>query len=296
MVYGVFTGGRIGNMLFQTAAAVSLSKDATMCLNNPDQKKYIKKYKDNILRKVKIIETTAPCTNFYYQPSLRFEQIPYKEDEDIAIVGGFQSEKYFNEDVVRDIFEIDDKTKNFIDEKYGHLFKNEITSICVRRGDYLKLPHQFTFCGKKYYKDAIQFIGKNKQYLINSDDIAWCKKVFKGSNFHFVENSTPIVDLYLQSFCTNNIISNSTFCWWGAWLNANPDKIVVAPKRWFGIYLKLDTSDLIPSSYLFIDNRNFFTRYIYGSYKYYEEKMMIKLQNTALRPYLRRIRKLLVKS
>lgn len=296
MVYGVYTGGRIGNMMFQTAVAVSLSKGATMCINNPDQIKYVRKYKDNILRKVKLVEAYPPCENHYHQPNFWFDEIPYHENEDIALFGGFQSEKYFNEKVVRELFEIDEHTKKAIDEKYGDLLKQEITSICIRRGDYMDLPHQFTFCGEKYFKNAIQYIGKDKQYIINSDDIAWCKKKFIGPNFHFVENSTPMIDLYLQSLCTNNIISNSTFCWWGAWLNANPNKIVIAPKRWFGLYLNIDTRDLIPESYVIIDNLNFTTRYIHGTLKQAQEQLIKGLQATFLRPLLRKARRWMVNS
>lgn len=293
MVFGVYTSGRLGNMLFQTAAAYSLSKDAIMYVSNPDQLKFIRKYEHTILRNIKIITENPPPSKQFIQSSFKYEKIVYENDEDISLFGSFQSEKFIDEKVIRKLFEIDEETKIYIEEKYGHLFKEEITSICVRRGDYLNYPHKWIFCGKAYYMKAIKHIGKNKRFLVNSDDIEWCKSVFKGSNFYFSEKNTPIVDLYLQSYCTNNIISNGTFCWWGAWLNSNPNKIVVAPKKWFGIAFKLDTSDLLPSSYILINNNNYFVRYIMGSIKIIEEKLINSLQKSVLRPYLKKLRNII---
>lgn len=101
-----------------------------------------------------------------------------------------------------------------------------------------------------YFKNAISYFGKDKLYLIISDDIEWCKKNFKGNNFFFSEGESSIVDLYLQTMCNHNIISNSSFSWWGAWLNNNPEKIVIAPKNWFGKQMKdWNLQDLIPSEW-----------------------------------------------
>ena len=66
-----------------------------------------------------------------------------------------------------------------------------------------------------------------------SDDIDWCKENFKQSNITFIENETDYIDLFIMSLCNNNIIANSTFSWWGAWLNSNENKKVVCPSSWF---------------------------------------------------------------
>ena len=290
MIFILNKGGRLGNILFQAAAAISLSKEVILCDVEGDKKEYFEQFKDNILRKVKLFEGYPKCNNSFTQSSFRYEKIPFL-GQDLSISGSFQSEKYFDEKAVRELFKIDEKTKMFISEYYGQLFNEEITGIHVRRGDYLKFPHKWIFCGLRYYRDAICYIGTDKRYLMCSDDIAWCKRKFKGKNYFFAENTSPIVDLYLQANCTNNIMSNSTFSWWGAWLNENPNKVVIAPKRWFGIGLELDTQDLIPKSYVIIDNQNYFTRYIYGSYKIGEERVMATLQQSFLRPYLRVLRK-----
>ena len=106
-----------------------------------------------------------------------------------------------------------------------------------------------------YFRQAINYFGKDKQYLVLSDDIVWCKKKFVGSNFHFPDRESPVTDLYLQSLCTHNIISNSSYSWWGAWLNQNPQKIVIVPKTWFGIQMRdYNLADLIPEEWIKIEN------------------------------------------
>ncbi len=97
-----------------------------------------------------------------------------------------------------------------------------------------------------FYKESVSLMVKNTHFLVFSDDVEWCV-----NNFDFIEKKTFIrnekdyEDLYLMSMCNNNIIANSTFSWWGAWLNKNQDKIVIAPKTWFGSnYSHLGTKDL----------------------------------------------------
>ena len=97
-----------------------------------------------------------------------------------------------------------------------------------------------------YYKQAIETVGPDKTFVIFSDDIEWCKQNldFIGSKF-FISGNKDYEDMYLMSLCNNNIITNSTFSWWGAWLNKNENKIVISPKIWFGKNNShLDTSDL----------------------------------------------------
>ena len=96
-------------------------------------------------------------------------------------------------------------------------------------------------------------INKQTRFFIFSDDIRWVK-----NNFEFIDHKTLIVlesdipdheEMYLMSQCKHNIIANSSFSWWGAWLNQNSDKKVIAPKKWFKSSA-LNTSDLIPASWV----------------------------------------------
>lgn len=259
--------GRIGNNLFQIAAAASLAhKNNTYFVAFPKQswcpepdncflKDYLKQFNENILRRVTLVDEIPANLIEYKEVSYSFTPIPFYGD--MILNGYFQSEKYFDSYVIRELFKIDFVTYGYIIREYGHLLSTmDITSINVRRGDYLKVPHYHPVCSFKYYLKAIDYIGNQRKFLITSDDIDWCKKKFKGPNFYFIEDKNPTVDLYLQSLCTNNIISNSSFSWWGAWLNNNPDKIVITPsENWFGKYHGIkDLSDLIPQNWIKIDN------------------------------------------
>ncbi|MCD7977616.1 MAG: alpha-1,2-fucosyltransferase [Tannerellaceae bacterium] len=168
------------------------------------------------------------------------------------IQGYFQSEKYFDSSLVRNMFKIDNETQDFLKEKYDEILELPgITSINVRRGDYLKVQDHLPVCSLNYYNKAIEIIGKDKPYLITSDDLEWCRQNFKGDKFYFAECTNPTYDLYLPSMCQNHIISNSTFSWWGAWLNNSEDKKVIAPLRWFGPkYAEHNTQDLLPEKWI----------------------------------------------
>jgi hypothetical protein len=113
-------------------------------------------------------------------------------------------------------------------------------SLHIRRGDYIsdeKANNVHGTCGLEYYKKAIKHINsqfENVQYFIFSDDISWTKENLLIENAIYVHNnSIPHEDIYLMSLCNHNITANSSFSWWGAWLNKNQNKTVIAPKKWF---------------------------------------------------------------
>lgn len=262
MVYTELTD-RIGNNLFQIATGASLAHDnnSEYIVHISDFKipegiylnEYIEQFRTNILRKITFVDTIPNNIVSYKQPSFRFKKIEYVNN--IYLQGYFQSEKFFNENFVRELFSMDSQTEAYLQEKYGFIRGKDIISINVRRGDYLTRPLRQPICEMPYFRRAIKYFGKNRSYLVVSDDIEWCKKQFTRGDFYFVENEPPIIDLYVQTWCKHNIISNSTFSWWGAWLNANPNKIVVAPKKWFGVHLKkYNTQDLLPTEWVRVDN------------------------------------------
>ena len=101
----------------------------------------------------------------------------------------------------------------------------------------------------EYYKQALSKLPDINKVLIFSDDIEWCKQNFIGDRFIFIQEE-DYISLYLMSLCDYNIIANSSFSWWGAWLNQNPNKVVIAPKLWFGLKSNHNINDLIPSSWI----------------------------------------------
>ncbi|HOV15035.1 MAG TPA: alpha-1,2-fucosyltransferase, partial [Spirochaetota bacterium] len=113
-------------------------------------------------------------------------------------------------------------------------------SIHVRRGDYVGNIKTLNFhgvCEIDYYIDAINSIKQKVQnplFFIFSDDIEWCKNNIKDENSIFIDfERDDYVDMYLMTVCKHNIIANSSFSYWAAYLNQNFDKIVIAPKKWF---------------------------------------------------------------
>ena len=157
--------------------------------------------------------------------------------EIFALDGYFQSRKYFenHEDIIRKQFHPSDEIINRLNHKYDE-FYYQYCAIHVRRGDYVDLAyyHQIKM---DYYEASMLKINQQtgiEHFVIFSDDIQWCKDNLKFKNTHFIENETNINDLYLMSLCSHNIMSNSTFSWWGAWLSPYSTKIV-APSvdKWY---------------------------------------------------------------
>ena len=113
-------------------------------------------------------------------------------------------------------------------------------SMSIRRGDYVKLSHIHKVLHVDYYINAIRYIQErvsNAKFFCTSDDINWCENTYggRGYDIHFVKcpSDNNSYDMQLISQCKHNIIANSTFSIWGAWLNQNPEKIVIRPEKFF---------------------------------------------------------------
>lgn len=252
MIYCNLKGG-LGNYLFQIAAAYSLSLDnGTKCLfdsgNSITVHKHIDSYKNNILRNLNYGKHNF--NKVFNEPYFHYNEIPYIPN--LKLNGYYQSEKYFkhNRDKILELFSIDEDTNNFIHNKYNNILSKKTCSLHVRRGNYLKLPNHHPVCELNYYLEAIKNFDVDTKFLIFSDDITWCKENFISDKFIFIEDNPDYIDIWLMSLCDNNIIANSSFSWWGAWLNQNPNKKVIAPKKWFGSAIKHETKDLIPKEWI----------------------------------------------
>lgn len=252
MIYVIFCD-RLGNNLFQLAAALSLSSEITICVPLDNEYKATLKFSDTFFKGFPILNYVPNGIPIYEEPFYHYKKVPYIAGTDLIIKGYFQSYKYFDRTKVLNHLSIDEETLTFIQLNYSEILNEKFTSIHVRRGDYLKILYKHPFCGLKYYQKAIDLVGRNENFIIVSDDIAWCKKYLKLKRAIFVENTSLAIDLYIQSFCVNNIISNSSFSWWGAYLNTNGGK-VIAPRLWFGFKSNLDIKDLLLPEYQVIGN------------------------------------------
>jgi hypothetical protein len=251
--------GGLGNMMFQIAAGYSLSKDNNskfyiypyeiqgMVHKHPTQ------YLDSIFRNIKVLDieesfNTVDHSMFHFE-SMNTGDYNFKN---LLLKGGFQSHKYF-EKYSYEIKELFTPSTEMIQNLMSMYETRDTVSIHVRRGDYLNLPNHHHNLSLSYYLNAINYF-KQYNFLVFSDDISWCKENFIGDNFTFVEGTTDVEDLYLMSMCEHNIIANSTFSWWAAWLNNNPNKVVVYPSKWFGpVYSNFKTGDLFPEDWVCLD-------------------------------------------
>ena len=251
MVISNLKGG-LGNYLFQIAVGFSLALDNNVPFRIDLSKIMVvhshwNLYIDNIFRKIETINNNHTLNHYKYE-SLTYQPIPYFDN--IFIDGYYQSEKYFekNKEAILDLFNLDSNTEKYLNEKYSHIINDENTcSIHVRRGNFLSIDF-YNKLDMNYYNRAIDIIGRDKHFIVFSNDIPWCKSAFTGLNVTFIENEVDYIDLYLMSLCKNNITANSTFSWWGSYLNRNPNKKIVTPKTWFTHTHSND--DLIPDTWI----------------------------------------------
>ncbi|RXK81843.1 alpha-1,2-fucosyltransferase [Filimonas effusa] len=181
-------------------------------------------------------------TNFYSFHSRYLKQPPSQSV--LRFIGYWQSPFYF-QDIVKSIkadFVFDENrvsthNKQFLEEQRGRI----TVAIHVRRGDYLnKENHALlgSICSVSYYQKAINYFTSHfsdVSLVFFSNDIRWCQANFSTQNSYFIDwnkGADSWQDMYIMSNCTHNIIANSSFSWWGAWLNNNEEKIVICPDRW----------------------------------------------------------------
>ena len=263
-IYCKLKGG-LANMLFQIAGALGIAKKYNLNVSFPnldehlnylnqentynDSLKHAEEYK-LILGK---INQTPPSTNQlkYIHYPFQYVEIPLN-NQDYLMEGFFQSEKYFI-DVRNELLHIFEEPliiQKLIAEKYPQ-YSSRTTSIHVRRGDYLKNPNYHPVQSISYYQKAMDILKNETDYfLVFSDDIEWCKNNIIGDNVIYIDNEIDYIELYLMARCNNNIIANSSFSWWGAWLNKNENKKVVAPTLWFGQIVGENTDDIIPENWI----------------------------------------------
>jgi hypothetical protein len=194
----------------------------------------------------RVFHSNLPAFQTYQEPHFHYTPIPYNKC--LNLHGYFQSEKYF-----------DDQShiiKRMLMPRHAHdvstYYCSEYTAIHVRRKDYLVHHGCYNILDMGNYYEKAMEVCPSAKYLIFSDDLAWCKQHFVGNQFDFSEERYAAKDLGNMINCSNVIMANSSFSWWGAWLNSNPNKIVVAPAKWFGPKLAPthNTKDLIPSGWL----------------------------------------------
>lgn len=240
-----FIQGGLGNQMFQIAAGYSLSLDLKTSFylhkgqhHLPLQGNRIESYKDNVLRNVEFKDLSKVAFTPYRYDSVEYAPIPLQDNQ--ALVGYFQSEKYFshNSNSIKSFFSLPSvKTED------------NAVSIHIRRGDYLKNPEYHLPLDDNYYQEALKRIGEySKVYVFTDSDLP---EGLATDNFHIINLDNDYDELAFMSSCQHNIIANSTFSWWAAYLSKKQGK-VVAPGKWFGPKGPTNWSDIYCKDWIVI--------------------------------------------
>jgi hypothetical protein len=254
--------GGIGNQLFQYATALQLAQRNSFPLlldiSSYSSVGIRSFYLDQIFPNVSIIskpylKTLVEPQNIFLRIISKFlnlsripKRVETKKGFDLSIAniksscylkGSFISYKYFesiNSQLLNQFLFKNEiiSVVNGLMSEYSNL---NIVSVGVRRGDFLSFP-SLNVCSKSYFEKSItkaREILKNPIFLFFSDDLVWVRKNFNALDFLFLDipDRDPMFNLYAMSQCQHHIISNSSFHWWGAWLNLNVDKIVFCPSK-----------------------------------------------------------------
>lgn len=272
--------GGLGNQMFQYAAGRTLAAkhNAEFKLDISAYETYkIQDYAINNLNIIENISTTKEIKEFKHKKFLKLIPIKNKKyikekeftydpdifylSDNVYLEGYWQSVKYFQsiENIIRHDFKFKTQPQDKNLELSKIITNTNSISLHIRRGDYITNPVANAvhgLCSLDYYEKSINYIAEkveNPQFFIFSDDAQWAKEnlniPFLTNIIDWNKNENSYEDMRLMSLCKHNIIANSSFSWWGAWLNQNSDKIVIAPEKWFNTS-KIDAKDLVPENWI----------------------------------------------
>lgn len=242
--------GRLGNQMFQYAGlrGIAAKHGYEFCIPPSDFKDEWTDHQLFEAFKLTGLTNIGVCPGPYVQEgSFKFDENLFNNMPDGHNVYGYlQTTKYFQhiEQEIREDFEFKNDIYNPCKEMIDSV-DNPI-ALHVRRGDYLENSDNHPPCPKEYYDEALSRFDSTRKVIVFSDDPEWCGTVFTDDRFLISEGGDNLADLCMMSLCSDFIIANSSFSWWGSWLSKNPDKKIIAPSKWFGTGYTAahDTSDL----------------------------------------------------
>lgn len=267
MIIHKLNNGRLGNQLFQISAALAHAEKMGTTAQFPKWE-YNKYFLTGIDDK---LDQTFDCrfNNIFHNPHYGFDfhYTPIPEEKNLILHGFYHTQKYFEnyKELIIKAFTPKNEFMQLVREAgKDFLYLQNTLAIHIRRGDYIGNESAHPNLSETEYcttaMSMLEFLidfkhpnhlqtNKSMNYIVFSDDIAWCKNRFNSfENFYFVEGNSDIVDLFLMAKCKHHIIANSSFSWWAAWLAKNmfkTDGITIAPKTWFGIDLAhYNTNDI----------------------------------------------------
>lgn len=240
-IVGSILGG-LGNQMFEVATTCAVAWDNGAEPYFPDYIPHLPHSQTlhHVLFRCALYPPKNEISYEWSTPMYGYEPIPFVDG--MKLSGYSQSQKYFAHyrDRLVQFFAPKDTDVQYIKNKYQMILDHS-DSVCVHvRYYFAEKPDEPSFrqYDEEYYEKAMSLFSNEVLFVVISDNMDFAKKIIskEGRNVIFIENEPVYIDFYLQTFCKHNIIGNSTFSWWGAWLNQNPAKIVVRPAQWIGGY------------------------------------------------------------
>lgn len=240
-VTGSILGG-LGNQLFEVATTCALAWDNGAEPYFPDYIPLLPHSQSlhHVLFRCALYPPSNEVSSEWSTPVYGYEPIPFTNG--MKLSGYSQNEKYFahHRDRLLEFFAPKDSDLQYIKNTYGWILEHPYTVCLHIRYYFAEKPDEPAFrqYDEEYYGQAMDLFDNNALFVVISDNMNFAKQVVstRERNVVFIENEPHYIDFFLQTLCKHNIIGNSTFSWWGAWLNQNPEKIVVRPSSWIGGY------------------------------------------------------------
>lgn len=258
--------GQLGNELFIVATAYALALDHNADVYLPELAlKYAYNYENlplnlaHIFFRCNLSNPPGSSVCSWHQPTFGYHKISFQPN--MKIHGYFQSEKFFahrRKDIIK-LFAPHPEDLKYIHKKYKSILKHPCTvGIQLRKFWEDPTGSMFIQYGKDYLKKAMSFFPKNALFVLCSNDFEFVRQNIPEEmkdKVVCIENEPHYIDLFILSLCKHNIISNSSFGWWGAWLNENPEKLVIAPQHWVNPNGSLFTQDIIPEKWIKLESK-----------------------------------------
>lgn len=255
--------GRLGNQMFQYAALKGIAKNRGFDFCMPYYSEYVDDGIGNLLKTelfnvfdLKVNNLHEIDVQYINEPHFDFSEELFNNCPDnVSLIGFFQSEKYFKniESEIRKDFSFKKEILESCLDVFKSLNLNNPIALHIRRGDYTINSDRHLVIPLEYYEKSLSYFDNDRNVLVFSDDPKWCSEqnIFSSDRFLISEENDTYHDLCLMALCSDFIIANSTFSWWGAWL-ANKGKVYY-PSKWFGPALNNNLKDLFLSKWIKID-------------------------------------------
>ena len=268
--------GGLGNQLFQIFATIAyaLKHKQVFCFTYKTMTGKRPMYWDNFLCSLKLFTNARMMTNVQIVDEPIYYSVTPNPYHNIMLTGYFQNPSYFKEyyEPICRLIRLDAQ-KEKIKELMNELNFDNSISMHFRRGDYLLLPDHYKILTYEYYKKSLDYILKKRENReqrtekekIDCQVLFFCEDIDIDAIIDIIKqlkDTYPLVEfiraptgledwqqLLMMSCCQHNIIANSTFSWWGAYFNSNPEKIVCTPAEWFGPKIDIKMEDLLPEEW-----------------------------------------------